>query len=74
MSDCTCLSACPFFLGKMANMPSMSEMLKQRYCHGDWEKCARYRVFAEFGRENVPSDLFPNENERADQVLVELRA
>lgn len=74
MSDCECLGTCPFFLDKMANMPSMSEILKQRYCRAGWQTCARHRIFTEFGRGAVPTDLFPNENEAAEELIRELRA
>ncbi len=73
MTDCECLPKCPFFHDKMSNMPSMAEILKQRYCHAGWKTCARHRVFMEFGSASVPFDLFPNENERADMLLLELR-
>jgi len=73
MSDCVCLEGCPFFNDKMANMPSMAEILKQRYCRNDWQDCARHKVFEEFGRDAVPGDLFPNEVERSEQILAELR-
>lgn len=69
MSDCECLATCPFFNDKMANMPSMAEMLKTRYCKGDWQMCARHRVFEALGKSEVPSDLFPNQDDMATQLL-----
>jgi hypothetical protein len=69
MADCECLAKCPFFNDKMANMPSMAEMMKNRYCRDDFTSCARYRVFKALGREAVPSDLFPNQPENAEQLL-----
>lgn len=50
-------------------MPSMATMYKGRYCAQDFESCARYRVFAAVGRENVPKDLYPNELERVTLVI-----
>ena len=69
MADCECLSKCPFFNDKMANMPSMADMMKNRYCHDDFEACARYRVFRAHGREAVPPNLFPNQDATADKLL-----
>lgn len=69
MTDCECLAKCPFFQGKMENMPAMAEMMKTRYCHDAWGTCARYRVFKAQGREAVPIDLFPNQEATADQIL-----
>jgi hypothetical protein len=69
MADCECLPKCPFFHDKMENMPSMADMMKTRYCHDAYQTCARYRVFKAHGREAVPTDLFPNQAEAADQLL-----
>ena len=74
MSDCVCLEQCPFFHDKMENMPSMAEMLKQRYCKGDWHECARHQIFEEFGVEAVPGNLFPNQNQLAMDLAMSLRA
>ncbi len=69
MADCECLAKCPFFNDKMANMPSMAEMMKNRYCRDEYHTCARYRVFKALGREAVPLDLFPNQPENAEVLL-----
>ena len=69
MAECECLATCPFFNDQMISMPAMAELQKNRYCLGDWGACARHMVFAEFGREAVPTDLFPNERERAERIL-----
>lgn len=69
MADCELAGTCIFFNDKMANMPAMSGMFKDRYCRGDWAACARYRVFEKLGRPAVPADLYPNERDRADALL-----
>ena len=69
MADCECLEICPFFNDKMANMPSMADMLKSRYCKGDWADCARHRVFVALGIEGVPIDLYPNQEDEADKLI-----
>jgi hypothetical protein len=71
---CALTETCVFFNDKMANMPSMAKMYKERYCGGDFEACARYQVFKEVGRENVPRDLFPNEANRVEVTVAEARA
>ncbi|MHC4871535.1 MAG: hypothetical protein ACYTFY_06795 [Planctomycetota bacterium] len=35
--------------------------------------CARFSVASEFGRENVPKDLFPHEIENSRKILEKLR-
>ena len=73
MADCECLAKCPFFHDKMEGMPGMTGVYKRRYCEGSSRNCARHIVFREFGATMVPADLFPNEVERADRVLDEMR-
>jgi hypothetical protein len=53
----------------MANMPSTAEVYKKIYCQQDFEKCARYQVVQRLGREFVPPNLYPNEQERAGQLI-----
>ena len=69
MSKCELVSACIFFNDKMANMPGMSQIYKQRYCLETKEECARYSVFRALGRGNVPKDLFPNQPERVSDLI-----
>ena len=69
MADCQCLPKCPFFNDQMANMPSLASSMKRRYCQGDPGQCARHMVFEAMGREAVPMDLFPNQVERAGEIL-----
>lgn len=67
MDECERLKNCPFFLGKMANMPATAELMKNRYCRSDYEKCARYILFK--ANINVPADLYPDEIDVAQEIL-----
>jgi hypothetical protein len=67
MAQCEKLTTCPFFAGKMAHMPSVAELMKRNYCLGDKTQCARYQVGA--AGKNVPFDLYPNDAERAREIL-----
>jgi hypothetical protein len=71
MADCECLERCVFFQGQMASMPATAEVARQRYCRGDYTRCARYVVYKALGREHVPGDLFPNELEIARQLVAQ---
>jgi hypothetical protein len=53
----------------MQGMDAIKEMLKKNLCRGDFDSCARYMVFRAKGRESVPSDLYPNQKERAQEIL-----
>ncbi|RPJ09127.1 MAG: hypothetical protein EHM28_02410 [Spirochaetaceae bacterium] len=68
--DCECLAGCPFFNDKMTDMPDIAEILKMHYCRADNRQCARYMVFCELGRDNVPADLFPNHYIRARDIII----
>lgn len=69
MANCALTETCIFFNDKMADMPSMADMYKNRYCRIDHTSCARYRVFEVLGREKVPTDLYPNDGERATALI-----
>ncbi len=53
----------------MANMPATSVLYKHRYCKGENSRCARLHVLEEAGPEAVPGDLFPNQWERAAEII-----
>ncbi len=69
MADCELLKGCIFFNDKMADMPSTAEIIKTRYCKGDNQDCARYMVVQALGRGSVPENLFPNQTERAREII-----
>ena len=69
MPDCECINACPFFNDKMASMSAIADMMKRKYCQGDNSACARYMVRRTLGKEKVPTDLFPNQVDRARQMV-----
>ena len=43
--------------------------MKRNYCKNDPSKCARYMVFKAL--RNVPIDLYPDEIEKAKEILKE---
>ena len=54
------------FGDKMANMPSVAEVMKRRFCFGNKTLCARYQVV--LAGLPVPADLFPNDTERLEDL------
>ena len=50
-------------------MPTVAEMMKDRYCYGDKHQCARVQVAREVGGHHVPPDLAPNEDERGRGII-----
>lgn len=69
MADCELLVKCIFFNDRMASMQGLSELYKIKYCRGENTDCARYQVFKVKGRENVPSDLYPTEMDKAKKII-----
>ena len=69
MADCECLKGCIFFNDKMAGMPSMADIMKKKYCQGDFSHCARHMVFKAKGKGNVPTNLFPNQVDVAKNLI-----
>lgn len=72
MPDCELLSNCIFFNDRMAEMPSTSNIIKFMYCNDNFTGCARYIVRKSAGSAAVPQDLFPNQNDRAKEILAKL--
>lgn len=69
MGECELTAGCIFFNDKMANMPSMTSMMKSVYCQSDPDKCARLMIVKAVGREKVPADLFPNQIDKAKEII-----
>ena len=67
MAECERLATCPFFSNRMANMPRVADLMKQTFCHGNSSHCARYQVAS--AGVTVPSDLYPQDTERARDIL-----
>lgn len=69
MPDCPSLIKCPFFHDHMETKPAMAELMKKSYCQGDNSHCARWMVATTVGKEAVPGNLFPNQVDRAKDIL-----
>lgn len=69
MANCELLEKCIFFNNHMANMPSTSEVFKKVYCQQDFSKCARHMIVEALGKGTVPSDVFPNQTDRAIEII-----
>ncbi len=69
MDQCPGVSTCPFYMDRMAAMPTMAGMMKRHFCLDDYSHCARLMVKEKLGKERVPADLYPNQSVRAKQLL-----
>lgn len=73
MAQCDLINGCIFFNDKMADMPAISSRYKDKYCRDSYQTCARFQIFKEFGRENVPANLFPNQESSVPDISARLR-
>ena len=69
MANCELLDTCIFFNNQMPNMPAVADLMKKRYCQSEFARCARMQVVAALGRDSVPVDLFPNQNDYAQEII-----
>lgn len=67
--SCEFLQGCPFYNDKMDIQSAIGRLYKKRYCEGNKKECARYIVVTQKGAEYVPSNLFPNMMDRANEIL-----
>lgn len=72
MANCPKIEKCPFFHDRMASKPSTAEMYKRSYCQGDNSQCARW--VASKVLTAVPVTLFPNQLDRAKELIAEAKA
>jgi hypothetical protein len=69
MAECEWAPSCRFFNDQMENMPTTAHLIKNKYCLSNNTACARYMAYKMLGRENIPSDLTPNQPERILELL-----
>lgn len=67
-NTCERLDVCSFFLYEM-KVESIANRFKNKYCHTCKEACAIYMIVSEMGQDAVPQDLYPNEYDRALDIL-----
>lgn len=69
MADCELLAGCLFFNDKMPMESGLGALFKKNYCQGDNSKCARFMVANTLGRAKVPTSLYPNMFDEAEQLI-----
>ncbi len=68
---CEKLDNCPFYQEKLPIESGLGAIYRKNYCESDKTKCARFTVATTLGPQYVPIDLYPNMNERANQIIAE---
>ena len=72
MACCKEIDDCRYFKDAMTSLPAVAELMKQRYCKGDPEKCARRLVQCEVGGSHVPPELAPDGIELARAIIAKI--
>jgi hypothetical protein len=70
---CELLDCCQFFNDNMKGMPKAADYIKNNLCLGNHEVCNRFKIYKEFGGQEIPFDLDPNDTEEVKKVLQCLR-
>jgi hypothetical protein len=69
---CVYHEKCPMFGNQICtDYPTLSEKLKDQYCRGNPELCARKRVREAINKEAVPQLMLPQQYDWAQQLLTE---
>lgn len=69
MADCKSLATCPFFNDKMPDDQGLGAIYKKKYCQTDSAKCARFMVSSALGSSKVPTNLYPNQQDKAKELI-----
>jgi len=70
MNECPSLKNCPFFNDKMKDRPATADVYKKKFCLSNYTECARYKVSKAKGKEFVPIDLYPNQIEKVQNLIL----
>jgi hypothetical protein len=69
MPRCANTETCSFFTAEVGFSPILHDRMKECYCLGDHESCARLHAGRVLGNVNlVPQDLLPSDMERAQTL------
>ena len=69
---CVYHEKCPMFTNQICtDYPTLSEKLKDQYCRGNPELCARKCLRDTLGKEAVPLLMLPQQYEWARQILLD---
>ena len=71
--SCELAACCQFFSNNMKNMPKTEAYIKKRLCFDNYASCNRFKIYKEFGGENIPVDLGPDDIEEVKKVIECLR-
>jgi hypothetical protein len=68
MPRCEYTETCPLFIAEVGYSPEFSEAMKRSFCLSDSSRCARLLAIAVVGRENVPAEMLPTDEELLEEL------
>ena len=71
MKTCQYSNRCSFLQDHDNQMPKLTTLLREKYCLGQFEQCARYQVAVSLGSQRVPAYMLPSQAEWAEQIIKE---
>lgn len=69
MARCIWTDGCVFFTDEVGYSPELWGEMKAAFCLSDNSGCARLRLMDHVPADQIPDDLIPTDNERADQII-----
>ncbi|MDD7417460.1 MAG: hypothetical protein SPI86_09800 [Treponemataceae bacterium] len=74
MTTCSRLEKCPFYRNQLIIDMGVGDFLKKEFClSGNHVNCARLLVASTVGSEYVDDTLFPNNIEKANQIIAKVK-
>ena len=67
--ECENLNKCPFYNEKMPMQKGIGSIYKNKFCKGNKQLCARYKVLTEAGEAYVSDFLYPNMHDIAQEII-----
>lgn len=71
--ECIKLKKCRFYNDKMPMEKGIGMIYKKKFCNGNNELCARYKVLVELGESFVSDNLYPNMHDIALKMIDEAK-
>ena len=69
MGECELIDKCVFFNTISGDETSIVDDMKVKYCKNNNLNCARYMISLALGPEAVPEDLFPDQKDKAYEII-----
>ena len=71
---CPIKDTCAFFNNQIRMSEERKKMIKTNFCLSGYSQCARFKVYTQYkSTHKVPVDLYPNNFERAHELIIKDR-